>query len=271
LKPLVVDLGSGPVAADENDAFSRFTSLLAAGGLVVLEVGGNFDPSVAAAAGIAGWIAIDPLNTDGVRPPAGRTIRGSAHQTGLPAASVDAVFSCNALQHIHPLAEMFAELHRVMRPGALGYLNFGPVWSAPDGSHVEGFCHGGKRYDFWSSSLLPPWSHLVLSASELGDLLGAQYGAAFGRELSHWVHTTTWLNRIPLHRLLEIVTASPLRPLSIRGTREFGYSYQPPLIAHPLAERLHRDVVRREAFARHGIPERHLDVRDIELVVERPR
>lgn len=260
-------LEPGPLALDEQSVFATFGELFPLEGASVLELGGSLDPALVRRAGITSWVAVDPRNVD-----AGgdgyRSVAASAARLPLSDRSVDLVFSSNALQHIRPLAETFAEVGRVLRPGGFAYFGFGPVWSAPDGSHVENLRVGGRRYDFWSVTLVPPWAHLVLGEGELGELLASLFGEEVGRAAARWIFHTSWLNRVPLHRLLELVAASPLRVASVRGCTEFGYDFDPPPVPDRFRARLELESVRRRARELHGIPAGHLPVRDVELILE---
>jgi len=265
-----IDLEGGPLALDERTVFARFARRWPLRGRRVVEVGGRLDAALAESEGVAAWFAVDPRNPPGAVGPV-VSIQGSATDLPLPDASIDLVFSSDALQHVHELGGLFGELDRVLKPGGAVYCNFGPVWSAPDGAHVEGLTCDGGRWDFWDGALLPAWAHLVLDPPELSSILTMIHGSRVGAAMSEWVLHSSWINRRPLHEILELATTSPLRVVSVRGCREFGYEFVPPRVDHPLTARLGRIQVERSAWRRHGIPAEHLDVRDVELVLEARR
>lgn len=228
-------------------------------------------PAAAArAAGVARWVAVDPRNDPRAGHPPVIAVRGCASAIPLQDSSADAAFSCNAFQHVGPLADVLGELHRVLRPGGRVYASFGPVWSGPDGAHVEDLVVDGQRYDFWTSSLLPAWAHLVLDPDELEQAMCPCHGPKLAVAVAAWVRESEWINRVPLHRLLQIVEASAFEPLAVRGCREFGYRFAPPQLSPPWSNRLTPAAVAEHAWAAHGIPAEHLPIRDVELELRRP-
>lgn len=62
--------------------------------------------------------------------------RVAAQDSGLPDASVDAVFSSSAFEHIHGVGDVLGEMDRVLVPGGLLYSHFGPIWSTAYGHHL---------------------------------------------------------------------------------------------------------------------------------------
>jgi ubiquinone/menaquinone biosynthesis C-methylase UbiE len=65
----------------------------------------------------------------------------------------DIVFSLNALEHIPDPILAIKEMWRVLKPGAMLYASFDPVWTADSGSH---FIHYTQE----------PWLHLILDDDE---------------------------------------------------------------------------------------------------------
>lgn len=257
----------GHLASSEEAVFERFRSMVELPGRVVLELGGRFEPG--AAAGVAAWWSVDPRNP--AAPPGGpvRTVRGVGSNVPLPDGSVDLVFSCNAFQHIHDLPETLNEMARVLRKGGRLYANFGPVWSAPDGSHIEDLRVGGERYDFWTHALLPPWAHLVFDEDELAELLSEVHTPELASAVSRYVFHSTWINRLFLDDYLRIFQRCPLAIEFLGGCSTFGYDYSPPDIDHPLARRLRPEGVLAEVRKRHGADKAEILTRDLEILLRK--
>jgi SAM-dependent methyltransferase len=58
----------------------------------------------------------------------------------LPDASVDAVFSTGAFEHVMDLRLAFSEIARVLRPGGILATKFGPLFYSPYGYHMQWAC-----------------------------------------------------------------------------------------------------------------------------------
>jgi SAM-dependent methyltransferase len=262
------------LAADQETVFSRFRQLCRPAGAEVLEIGGRLDDALVADSGVATWWAIDPRNpeADPGAPAEStvRSLRGVASSTPLPDRSVDLIFSSNAFQHVQDLAATLAEVARVLRPGGILYANYGPVWSAPDGSHVEDLSFEGRRYDFWEGALMPSHAHLVLDEPELVELLTPIHGPGLARALAGYVHRSDWINRLFFDDYACLFTESPLEVVAFGGCSDFDYNYRPPATAGPLAERFRPDRVADEVRARHGGDLRDLASRDVEVVLRAP-
>lgn len=263
-------LAQGKLAFDECELVERFARRVALDGTVVVEIGGCVPAATVESAGVASWIAVDPRNDTARTGGPVVAVAASAAEIPLGDGSADAAFSCNAFQHIRPVDEVLAELARVLRSGGTVYASFGPVWSAPDGAQVENLVVGERRYDFWTDSLLPAWAHLVLDPLELELALQPVHGGALAAALANWVADSTWINRLPLHALLDCVGRSELELIDLRGCSAFGYRFEPPQVPEPWATRLSTDAVAAAALERHGIPPEHLLIRDVELELRRP-
>jgi SAM-dependent methyltransferase len=255
------------LASDQETVFSRFLDLCDLRGASVLEIGGLLGTDLVAAAGVAAWWAVDPRNPEGERHGAVRSLRGRASSVPLPDASLDCAFSSNAFQHVHDLPETLTELARVLRPGGLVYANYGPVWSGPDGSHIEELIWEGKRYDFWDQSLLPSWSHLVFDEGELAAFLEPLHGVGLAGAVARYVHRSDWINRLFFDDYARIFAESPFQVVAFGGCPALDYEYRPPAIAHPLSQRLSPERLAAEVQARHGRDKRDLQSRDIEVVL----
>jgi SAM-dependent methyltransferase len=267
---IIVDPG-GRLATDQLAVFDWFRQLVRLEEAVIVEVGGRLPDDTVANTGVRRWWSIDPRNASATSDESAvvRTVRGHASKVPLADGDADHVFSCNAFQHISDVAATFAELARVLRPGGLFYANFGPVWSAPDGSHIEGLFWEGHQYNFWTETLLPAWSHLLLGEAQLAELLTPLHGRRFGKHIAKYVYRSKWINRMLLADYLRVIRASAFDIVYIRGTAEFGYSYNPPVVRHPLAIRLRPERVTDALCARFGMCRSTASIRDVEWLLRR--
>ncbi len=228
----------GGIAASERVVFERFTTSTEIQGRRVLEVGGCLPREIVRRADPAAWISVDPRNPDQGDDPDFRSIRGIAQLLPFPDGSFDFVFSSNAFHHISALDSALFEMRRVLRPGGLVFANFGPIWSAPDGSHVEGVTFGGRRYDFWKQRLIPDWYHLIYSCRELYDILSTSIDTDLARTLSEYVYLDDWINRLEFDDYQRIFRCSGLDIVSFEGTTAVDYDTTVP----PYTNRLHWKV-----------------------------
>ncbi|MGJ3263625.1 MAG: class I SAM-dependent methyltransferase [Salinarimonas sp.] len=105
-----------------------------------LEIG-CMDGMVSAGLARRGWdaIAIDPASDafDQRARDAGASLRCMhAEALELPDDSIDLAFSYDAFEHVADPAVAFREVLRVVSPGGLVYLNFGPLYNSRLGLHA---------------------------------------------------------------------------------------------------------------------------------------
>jgi|688.fasta_scaffold21964_8 SAM-dependent methyltransferase len=264
-KPLRSTLAFGEVSV-----FSAFRGYLDLRGKEVLEVGGQIPTELAKKAEVKVWCAVDPRNPDFFEDGPIRTIRAPVMDAMLEQASFDLVFSCNAFQHISGLQQTLDRLFAVTRPGGFLYSHFGPIWSAPDGSHIENLAVNGRVYNFWTDSILPSWSHLVFSENELYQILLTAHSPVVSKAIAHYVYHSNWLNRTTYHELMRIVRLSGWEVLFAVGCKEFGYDFVPPRLEHVLCRRLESTVLFPILRESTGMNFDELNYRDIEILLRRP-
>lgn len=258
------------LAKNETSVFNQFKALFDLNESFVVEVGGNLSNKIVSKAGISHWCSVDPRNFQSYSGDLTSSIRGIASSLPFPDDSVDYVFSCNAFHHILDLQSTLKELARVIKPGGSVYANFGPIWSAPDGSHIENLVVANREYNFWTDSILPSWSHLVFNQSDLFKLLAYEYEEELAMEVARFVHQTQWINRLTYNDYRKLFRESKFKLLFLGGSSEIDYFYNPPNINHPLSEMLEYSRLTDTIFSRYGIEKSILSVRDIEVVLNKP-
>jgi len=228
-----------------------------------LEIGGRSPASLLD--GVATWWSVDPLNPiDPVPDGPVRALRARAEALPAQIERVDAVFACNSFQHIADLAGAYREIARVLSPHGFVYACFGPIWTAPDGAHVENLVVDGRRYDFWTPpTLMPAWSHLTLSAGEYRALAAELHGRRLARALTDYVTGSDWINRATLRDHLSLPPEAGLEIVSARSASRFGYGFAPP----KPPPRGGWNLGLAAAVAATGMSARELRARDLELVM----
>jgi SAM-dependent methyltransferase len=112
--------------------------------------------------------------------------------TTLAGEPVDAVVSIDAFEHFKDPAAMLSEMDRLLKPGGMVAVSFGPTWYHPLGGHLF--------------SVLP-WAHLIFSEAALirwrTDLRSD--GATRFSEVEGG------LNQMTIRRFEALVAASPFR------------------------------------------------------------
>ncbi len=258
---------NGPLAVSPSIVRKRFERLFPITGARILEIGGY--PPERAVASAQCWWSIDPRNprNDVLSTGVVRRLCGTAEALPEEISEVDAVFACNSFQHVAGLATAYHEIGRVLRPGGLVYACFGPIWTAPDGAHIEDVRVATRRYDFWKQpTLVPAWSHLTLGEEEFQELLCELHGPDLGLALARFVSRSDWVNRISIDAHLRLPIEAGLQIVCMRGCRRFGYAYDPP----DPPERFRKRVGLEAARATTGLDARALRVRDLELVLRAP-
>ncbi|WP_424186884.1 class I SAM-dependent methyltransferase [Actinokineospora sp. G85] len=257
------------LAMSEDEVFADFARRVDLAGAVVAELGGAFPPELLAANGVARWYSVDPhrqarRDAGGLR----EVLAARAEELPLPDASVDAVFTCNALQFID-VGPAFAEAFRVLRPGGLVHAHFGPIWSGVDGHQLEYVSYRGKPLTFWEDTFLPPWAHLLYGKEELRALLRSGLDHELADLLVWHVHDSPTINRAFYEDYLAAVAASGLEVVEAATADQLDYpittpDYDPALLREPDLAALAAAV-----SARRGAPTR-LGVRDVLLVLRKP-
>jgi SAM-dependent methyltransferase len=101
---------------------------------------------------------------------------GSATEIGKELhGEFDACVSFAAFEHFDDLPKAVDCIHRALKPNGLLCSSFGPIWSCNVGHHF--WIEGSHFYHFNNikGSHLPPFVHLLYSASEIDELLNPFY------------------------------------------------------------------------------------------------
>ncbi|ARU60386.1 hypothetical protein CBW65_04375 [Tumebacillus avium] len=253
------------VAVDELTVFQEFVDTFPVAGRNVLEVGGSIPWERVAQEKPALWVMVDPVN-EAIDQGIYQGIQGIASSVPYPNNSFDYVFSCNAFEHISDLEETLAELKRLLKPNGVIFSHFGPIWSAPDGHHLD-IVHNDCSYNFWEKTILPHWYHLIFSPEELSEILESALEPELVQAIIQHVYLSDWINRRHYEDYLRAFEQSGLTLEYLAVTNEVDYPEEFPAYRHPLLEGLTKDVIQAKVEELHGKRFRNLFCRDMKVVL----
>lgn len=216
------------LAVSEYDVFKEFEENFHPDGKTILEVGGCLPYNFLKDTNVEKWIAIDPRNNDAVLNENYISICGYAQLIPFEDNTFDYIFSCNCFQHISAFSHALDEMYRVLKPGGILFSNFGPIWSGPDGSHIENVKYGDDIYNFWEKSLIPDWYHLIYSFRELYDILSTELEKGLAQKLVEYVYLSNWLNRLKYSDYKIAIQNSRFKLEYFEGITDFGYKRTVP-------------------------------------------
>ncbi len=212
------------LALSEQTVFNDFADNFDIKGKDILEIGGCLPFEYFEEHGVNSWVAIDPRNRNAKINEIYTSVNGYAQLILFEDNHFDYLFSCNAFQHIQCFDAALNEMLRVLKPGGVLYANFGPIWSSPDGSHIENVFYKDKAYNFWDESFIPDWYHLVYNCRELYEILSSKINSGLAKALSEFVYLSDWLNRLEFKDYKRIVESCLFSEIIFfGGAKEFGY------------------------------------------------
>jgi SAM-dependent methyltransferase len=145
----------------------------------------------------------------------------------------DIVYGLSIIEHI-PSPELFLdELHAVLKPGGLAYLEGNPLWSSAKGHHLwvemgenpkERRATANYLFDSsWpapSTNPLPDWSHLLMTPDEMRSFLMKNAIPTGDIDcIIEWVFDSDGINRIGLDGIAHAYTGSRLAVLEANTAR----------------------------------------------------
>jgi len=266
------------LAYDEASVYKRFESLIELNSKNILEIGGCLSPLIYSN-NIQSWTSLDPLHAPDQGQPlvnpqdAGkkkqlRFICSRAEDLDFPSESFDCIFSCNALHHVQDLLLVLRKLHAVLKKGGYVYASFGPIWSAPDGSHIEGQTFAGIKYDFWKYTLIPYWSHLIFTPAELLEVLQQFHPTQFAQAIVQWVYHIPWINRLLLNDYESIIKKTDFEIILFNKASQLDYKAKTFSYDHALLKKLEPQNLKKEIQKKHR---KLIDIktRDLEILLRK--
>lgn len=186
------------IAYDETTAFNNLQQLVPLRNKRVLEVGGNMPEDLIRKSYVQEWVAIDPIRRHIVSDDGLYTcIKTDLLNSDLQKSYFDVVFSSNAFEHINNFKQCLSFLFDCLKPGGKLFAHFGPIWSAPDGHHLEDVKLTDETIiNFWENNIIPEWFHLIYNKKELTDILMQIYDERDARIISSYIYDDKNVNRL---------------------------------------------------------------------------
>jgi hypothetical protein len=127
----------------------------------------------------------------------------------------DVAISIAAFEHIHRFPEMLSRVYDALRFGGHLLSLFQPIWSCINGHHVVGVKDAqGREIDF-SSSLIPPWGHLIYTPPQLYRILCERTDRKCAADIVYQIFNSTQVNRLFFEDYVEYVEHTEFRAKSI--------------------------------------------------------
>lgn len=222
------------VAIDEQFVFSNFINCFDIKDKKVLEIGGSIPEYLVQS--VKKWVSIDPLNGNS-KSNNYVYLKGRAQHVPYPDEYFDFIFSCNCFHHISNFNDALSEMHRVLKPNGIVYSAFGPIWSAPDGCHLENIPFGDGTINFWEEKIVPDWFHLVYSFKELNTILQSSISKEKAYAVAEYIFFSNWINRMSIFDYETSFKNSSFEILELSGSADFGYNTYTPNYYNPFTSK----------------------------------
>lgn len=186
------------IAYDENTVFNNFRKFVDINDKKILEVGGNMDENIIFQYGVDEWISVDPKRSNFISNNKKYICKKlPLLECKLNKDYFDIIFSSNAFEHITNFNQNLSYMYRVLRSGGYLFSQFGPIWSAPDGHHLEDVkLKNGEYLNFWENNIIPNWYHLICTKNELLIKLQELYDFNDAKRIVDYVYESEYLNRL---------------------------------------------------------------------------
>lgn len=125
----------------------------------------------------------------------------SGTELTFPDASFDMVISANVIEHVPDPVKFITEARRVLKPTGICYMETAPVWTGPKGHHVME-CMVSENCPWETnfhddSSIIPDWSHLTHSRSDMEAELEGKVDARTKDWILQYLYDSNDLNKVP--------------------------------------------------------------------------
>ena len=213
----------GRIAYTQKEVFKRFIDEFDITGKKILDIGGKLTEESIELLTCKKWVSIDLNNSDKIIQGRYEEKKGDARLLCFEDEEFDFIFACNSFEHIQNLEIALSEMYRVLKKGGILYSNFGPIWSAPDGHHLD-IVIGDVDYSFWKSKTLNLFEHLYLSEKELQLKLEQSYEKETVSKIIKSVFYSNW-NRYSFEDYIRIFVMSNFIIEDIMTNNFIDYSY----------------------------------------------
>lgn len=174
----------------------------------VLEVGGVLPKSYTDQLNAKSWTCIDIASYyESIKQGNYEVIRGNICDYDFGENTFDTVISTNSFEHINNFEKAIANIYKILKPSGILSALFGPIWSCNKGHHL--WVYEGGRYITFNDDIIPDWSHLLYTESELKELIQDKYNASIQKEILNQTYYVDWNNRLFYEDYIRILNQFP--------------------------------------------------------------
>jgi SAM-dependent methyltransferase len=139
----------------------------------------------------------------------------------LESSSIDVVYTIDTIEHLSRPREIFAEVHRLLKPGGVFLVHYNP-WFNPHGSHLEDI-------------ITFPWPHVFFSMDTLLNVAARLYDSPHYQTACYYLDENgkpkpnpyknreswrTYLNQMTIRKFNRLVKETPFR---LRHQEQIGF------------------------------------------------
>ena len=186
------------IAYDEKTVINNMRSLVDLKGKRVLELGGNLNEDIVRECGVVEWVSVDPMKEDYIsKDRVYKCYKMPLLDFKLLEGHFDCVYSSNALEHVNNLRQCLMYIYNSLKPSGGFFAHFGPIWSAPDGHHLENVkLKDGTILNFWDNNIIPKWYHLLYGKGNLKEFLSSKLSEDDAKTVVDYIYESNYLNRL---------------------------------------------------------------------------
>ena len=230
------------IAYDEETVFNNMLQYIELKGKRVLEIGGNLHEPLVRNSGVIEWVSLDPrkenyISSDGVY----KCYKMNLLDFELKEKYYDFAFSSNALEHVNNLKQCFTYIYDSLKVGGEFFAHFGPIWSAPDGHHLEDInLKDGSVINFWEANFIPKWYHLLYAKGDLKEILIEKFAEEDADRIVNYIYESTYLNRLFFKDYINIFLNSKFRIKRLSTTSLIDYKLQNKILNRYTDSEIHK-------------------------------
>lgn len=150
-------------------------------------------------------------------------LQADVRRLPLADASISAIISITAFEHILDFSAALDEMYRVLKPGGLVYSDFGPIWSSSIGHHVYAVVDGVEARHFKpGANPVPHYAQLLMTPDEVRSAV-MRHPWVFPRladAIVAWIFETGDLNRLFYEDYVRLFHESPFTVRHLAPVRE---------------------------------------------------
>lgn len=186
------------VAYDEKTVLNNMKQLVDFKEKRVLELGGNLSEKSVRECDVIEWVSMDPMKKDYIsKDGVVKCYKKPILEMKLHEEYFDLAFSSNCLEHVNNLRQCLMYIYNSLKPGGYFFAHYGPIWSAPDGHHLENVkLKDGSVLNFYDNNIIPKWYHLLYGKEELKEILTSKISQDDVKIIIDYIYESNYINRL---------------------------------------------------------------------------